>query len=72
MWAEGRILVEEGYELTGPDGLSTSHAYTFEMRPWTRAELTDHLTAHGFDHVEIGAGVGRRTDDRLFVVAERP
>lgn len=71
VWAEGRIVVEERYELTGRGGLSMAHEYTFEMRPWKRAELTGHLTASGFVNVEIRPGVGRRTDDRLFVVAER-
>ena len=47
------------------------HAYTFEMRPWARAELVDRLAGSGFGNVEIGPGAGRRTGDRLFVVAER-
>jgi SAM-dependent methyltransferase len=71
VWSDGRIRVEEGYELTAADGRRTSHAYAFEMRPWRRDELRDHLGAAGFTRVEIGPGVGRRTPDRLFVVAER-
>lgn len=70
-WTDGRIVVEERYELTGPDGQSMTHEYIFEMRPWARDELSDHLAAHGFANVEMRPGVGRHTADRLFVFAER-
>jgi SAM-dependent methyltransferase len=70
-WVEGHIVVEEGYELTGEDGRTELHEYAFEMRPWTRAELLARLAASGFGDVDILPGVGRRTSDRLFVVAER-
>lgn len=71
VWTHRRIVVEERYELTSPDGQSVSHEYLFEMRPWEREELSDHLTASGFTNIEMDPGVGRRTADRLFVVAER-
>jgi hypothetical protein len=71
VWAEGRIVVDETYDLAGQDGSSIWHEYTFEMRPWKRDELKNHLTASDFVNIEIRPGVGRRTDDRPFIVAER-
>jgi SAM-dependent methyltransferase len=71
VWTEGRIVVSETYELATLDGRSDVHEYTFEMRPWTRHELSDHHTTHGFFDDETMPGVGRRTDDRLFVTAVR-
>ncbi|MDV9175004.1 hypothetical protein R6V09_33445 [Streptomyces sp. W16] len=41
------------------------------MRPWSKAELRQRLAAAGFHDIEIGPGVGRKTADRLFVVAVR-
>ena len=39
------------------------------MRPWSSAELSAALRHNGMRHIDIAAGVGRRTADRLFVVA---
>jgi hypothetical protein len=66
-WSAGRLRVAEEYELTGA-GTTRSH-HLFTMRPWTEAELREVLGACGLHNVRIGAGVGRRTPDRLFVVA---
>jgi SAM-dependent methyltransferase len=38
---------------------------------WSRAELSATLRRNGMRTVEITDGVGRRTPDRLFVVADR-
>ncbi len=70
-WQDGRLLVAETYELTTPGGAVSAHDYDFEMRPWAAAELRERLTTAGFDVPEVRAGVGRRTPDRLFVVAAR-
>ena len=64
VWEEGRIVVSERYELTTRDGHPQVQEYTFEMRPWTRDELSDRLAAHGFVHVRTLPGVGRTNDDR--------
>jgi SAM-dependent methyltransferase len=71
-WRAGRIVVHERYEvMSSADDASTVHEYRFEMRPWSSEELSGRLSAAGFANVEIHPGVGRRTPDRLFVVAQR-
>ncbi|HWV50727.1 MAG TPA: class I SAM-dependent methyltransferase [Microbacterium sp.] len=70
-WTAGRIEVDETYELVDQDGIHSSHAYAFEMRPWSSEELERRLVAVGLDRIEIKSGVGRRTSDRLFVVARK-
>jgi hypothetical protein len=50
---------------------SRPSSYEFAMRPWTRKELCERLARAGFYDVEVEPGVGRRTDDRLFVTATR-
>jgi SAM-dependent methyltransferase len=70
-WADDCILVDEEYELTQADGSSAVHHYAFEMRPWSRKELSRRLTASGFTDLELLPGVGRRTTDRLLVAARR-
>ena len=65
-WDAGLLRVEERYDLAGQ--VST---YDFVMRPWSTGELTTTLRRHGLRDVEVGGGVGRRTPDRLFVVARR-
>jgi hypothetical protein len=71
-WSSGHIVVEERYELTSGDGevLEVSE-YRFEMRPWSRDEMQQLLTKAGYTRIEMRAGVGRRTPDRLFVTARR-
>ena len=63
-WDAGLLRVEERYDLAGQ--VST---YDFAMRPWSTEELISTLRRHGLRDVEIGGGAGRRTPDRLFVVA---
>ena len=70
-WAADLLLVTEWYELARPDGRRTVHEYEFRMRPWRPSEIREQLQAHGFEHVDIRAGLGRRTPDRLFVMAQR-
>jgi hypothetical protein len=71
-WTNGRIVVDERYELT--PGLHTGpvlREYTFQMRPWTTEELDDRLGRAGYHSIATTGGVGRRTQDRLLVVARR-
>jgi SAM-dependent methyltransferase len=63
-WSGGLLHVEEHYDLAG-----RRSTYAFAMRPWTAPELRAVLHTNGLRHVEITPGVGRRTGDRLFVVA---
>ena len=71
-WNNGRIVVDERYELTGGDGeVLDVREYRFEMRPWSRDEMQRLLTEAGYQRIEMRAGVGRRTPDRLFVTARR-
>lgn len=70
-WIDECIVVDETYEMTHPDRGSTLHEYTFAMRPWAQEDLTNRLHAAGFVNIDIRPGIGRRTDDRLFVVAQR-
>lgn len=71
-WDDGRIVVEERYEL-----VSDQHAtpevseFLFEMRPWTRDEMQRRLSSAGYRRIEMHDGVGRRSPDRLLVVAGR-
>ncbi|MGW7684748.1 class I SAM-dependent methyltransferase [Kribbella sp. NPDC054772] len=71
LWRAGRIVIEERYELVGRQGSSSVHEYVFEMRPWGRDEISARLSDAGFSGVETLQGVGRRSPDRLFVVAVR-
>lgn len=71
-WSRGRLRVEETYELATPAAPAQRSRYQFTMRPWTERELRDVLRACGLHTVRVGAGVGRRTPDRLFVIARHP
>ncbi|WP_305788280.1 methyltransferase domain-containing protein [Symbioplanes lichenis] len=62
-WRDGLLMVDERYG---------DAAYHFRMRPWSAGELEARLTAAGLRVTEIGPGAGRRTPDRLFVVAQAP
>lgn len=64
-WDGGLMRVEESYLVAG----QPPAAYHFVMRPWTGPELRTALHAAGLHRVDIRPGVGRRTADRLFVVA---
>jgi SAM-dependent methyltransferase len=71
-WSGGRLRVEERYEVVRP-GLPTRRShYRFTMRPWTEPEIRAVLAGCGLLDVLIGAGVGRRSPDRLFVTARLP
>ncbi|MFG1625757.1 class I SAM-dependent DNA methyltransferase [Kribbella sp. NPDC049227] len=71
-WRAGRLVVEERYELADTTGVaSPTREYTFEMRPWTTAELESRLRRAGFQSIEIQPGIGRRTTDRLLATARR-
>jgi len=66
-WQSGQLHVTEDYELRRPGSPPEHSVFEFTMRPWSARELRDRLAAAGFDHVDIGPGVGRVTGDRLFV-----
>jgi hypothetical protein len=68
-WRDGLLRVEERYELVVDGRASQESTYEFTMRPRSRAELTSVLRRNGLRQIEITGGVGRRTPDRLFVVA---
>jgi SAM-dependent methyltransferase len=71
-WNDGRIVVEERYELAGDhDETSEVSEFLFEMRPWTRDEMQRRLSTAGYGRTEIRDGVGRRSPDRLLVTACR-
>ncbi|MDG6110373.1 class I SAM-dependent methyltransferase [Dactylosporangium aurantiacum] len=68
-WRDGRLLVEERYVLVVEGRVTHESTYDFAMRPWSRAELSSMLRGNGMLQIDITSGVGRRTADRLFVVA---
>jgi len=68
-WSKGTIRVDEHYDLVRPGTPAQRSSYVFTMRPWREAELRAVLHDSGLRHAEISAGIGRRTADRLFVVA---
>jgi SAM-dependent methyltransferase len=68
-WQRGLLRVEEHYELVVDGRVRQQSAYDFTMRPWSRAELSSVLRRNGMRDIAITEGVGRRTADRLFVVA---
>lgn len=68
-WEHGLLLVEERYEIVADVRVTQESSYDFTMRPWSRAELSAVLRRNGLRHIDITNGVGRRTGDRLFVVA---
>jgi cyclopropane fatty-acyl-phospholipid synthase-like methyltransferase len=69
VWERGTLRVHEQYDLVRPGAPVQRSSYVFTMRPWREAELRTVLRDSGLRHVEISPGVGRRTADRLFVVA---
>jgi hypothetical protein len=68
-WQRGLLCVEERYEVVVGGRVAQESSYDFTMRPWSRAELSSALRRNGMLHIDITGGVGRRTTDRLFVVA---
>jgi SAM-dependent methyltransferase len=68
-WRQGLLRVAEHYDLARPGAPIERSGCHFTMRPWTEPEVRTVLRDSGLRNVEISAGVGRRTPDRLFVVA---
>lgn len=68
-WQRGLLRVEERYELVDDGRVTQESTYDFIMRPWSKAELSSVLRRNGLRRIDITGGVGRRTADRLFVVA---
>jgi SAM-dependent methyltransferase len=68
-WQRGLLGVEERYELVDDGRVAQQSTYDFIMRPWSRAELSSVLRRNGMQRIDITSGVGRRTSDRLFVIA---
>ena len=71
-WDDGRIVVEERYELEGDHSEAPEVSeFLFEMRPWTHDEMQRLLSSAGYSRIEMRDGVGRRSPDRLLVTARR-
>jgi len=68
-WSHGLLQVEEHYDVVRPGAPTQRSSFFFTMRPWTEPELRAVLQDSGLRNVEIGVGVGRRSPDRIFVVA---
>jgi SAM-dependent methyltransferase len=68
LWHAGLLHVEQYALRTGPRPVQES-TYDFVMRAWTQDELACRLSAAGFHDIEIRPGVGRKTPDRLLVIA---
>ncbi|MFI7599870.1 class I SAM-dependent methyltransferase [Actinoplanes sp. NPDC049681] len=68
-WQDGLLRVEERYDLVVDGRVERESTYDFTMRPWSRAELSSVLRRNDMQTVDITGGVGRRTPDRLFVIA---
>lgn len=71
-WSDGYLLVSETHEVRRAWGeASERYDYQFTMRPWSEDELRDALRGAGLRDVSIGPCVGRRGNDRRFVIAKR-
>jgi SAM-dependent methyltransferase len=70
-WNAGLLHVHEQYVLHVAQEAPQESTYDFVMRPWSEEELIRRLSAAGFHDIETRPGVGRKTPDRLFVVAVR-
>ena len=68
-WNAGLLHVQEQYALRSGQQPAHESTYDFVMRSWTEDELIRRLTAAGFHNIEIRSGVGRKTPDRLLVIA---
>jgi SAM-dependent methyltransferase len=68
-WHAGLLQVHEQYIVRAGLQAPQESTYDFVMRLWTDDELVRRLSAAGFHDIEISPGVGRKTPDRLFVVA---
>lgn len=71
-WNSGMLHVHEQYALhAAAQQAPQVSAYDFVMRPWSQEELIRRLSVAGFQDIVIRPGVGRKTSDRLFVIAVR-
>jgi SAM-dependent methyltransferase len=70
-WRAERLHVLEESEVQRRGARPEHRVFEFAMRPWSAQELHDRLGEAGFSDVDIQPGVGRATDDRLFVTARR-
>jgi SAM-dependent methyltransferase len=68
-WHAGLLHIHEQYTLRPGQQPAHASTYDFVMRPWTQEELVRRLAAAGFHDIEISSGVGRKTPDRLLVIA---
>lgn len=68
-WEAGYLHVVEDYHLRTPGAPANHRRFDFTMRPWSPEEIRERLSVAGFSHIDIGPGVGRTSDDRLFVFA---
>ncbi|WP_328291524.1 class I SAM-dependent methyltransferase [Kineococcus sp. NBC_00420] len=68
VWCDDRLVVSERHEEVDSHGEMHVQEYLFTMRPWTSEEARDRLSSTGFEDVEVGPGVGGRSD-RLFITA---
>lgn len=66
---DGELLrIAERHELRNAAGTRAAE-YEFTMRPWTADELAGRLGEAGFREIELSAGIGRRSADRMLCVA---
>ena len=70
-WQDGTLRVREEHDVLRAGKAPQRSGYDFVMRPWSENELRQRLGGAGFHTIEIGPGVGRKTSDRLLVVAVR-
>jgi SAM-dependent methyltransferase len=68
----GLLHVHEQYTLRARQEPPQESTYDFVMRPWTEDEVIRRLSAAGFHDIEIRPGAGRKTSDRLLVIATLP
>ena len=70
-WRDGLLHVHEQYTLRAGRQPAHESVYDFVMRPWSGDELVRRLSAARFHDIEISPGIGRKTPDRLLVIATR-
>lgn len=70
-WDAGLLHVREQYVLHVAGAAPQESTFDFVMRPWSEEELLRRLSAAGFHDIKIRPGIGRKTPDRLFVIAVR-
>lgn len=68
-WNAGLLHVHEQYVLHVALDAPQESTFDFVMRPWSEEELVQRLSAAGFHDIKTTPGIGRKTPDRLFVIA---